>query len=134
MKRLQNIITVFTRVIFFISIAVISGLYLFSEKILHLFGNEYVLANDALVILLAAQLFNSLSGPGAIYLNMTGRQNLLNKILIVGLITNIVLNFYFIPTEGIIGAAKATLISLVVWNTILVSIVYKKDRIKIFLN
>ena len=64
---------------------------------------------------------------------MTGRQKTLNKILILGLIINIALNFYFIPNEGINGAAKATLTSLIIWNSITTVYVYSRDKIKIFL-
>ena len=64
---------------------------------------------------------------------MTGRQTSLNKILILGLTINIALNFYFIPNEGINGAAKATLTSLIIWNSITTVYVYSRDKIKIFL-
>ena len=133
MQEMQQLIKHSTRIIFFISLFVLSILFLFSEEILSLFGPNYMKANKALLFLLAAQFFNAVSGPGAIYLNMTGRQKTLNKILILGLIINISLNFYFIPVEGINGAAKATLASLIIWNAITTLIVYSKDNIKIFL-
>ena len=133
MQDMQQLIKHSTRIIFFISLLVLSVLFFFSEEILSLFGTEYTKANKALLFLLAAQFFNAFSGPGAIYLNMTGRQKTLNKILILGLIINISLNFYLIPLEGITGAAKATLASLIIWNTITTLIVYSKDKIKIFL-
>ena len=133
MQKLQKLIKHSTRIIFLISICVLSVLFFFSEEILGLFGQGYVIANNALLFLLAAQIFNAVSGPGAIYLNMTGRQKTLNKILVFGLIINISLNFYLIPTEGINGAAIATLISLIVWNTITTIAIYSKDKIKIFL-
>ena len=65
---------------------------------------------------------------------MTGRQKTLNKVLITGLAINIGLNFYLIPTHGINGAAMATLISLIVWNSITTLLIFSKDKIKIFLN
>jgi len=133
MNDMQLLIKHSTRIIFFISICVLSVLFLFSEQILNIFGEGYSQANKALVFLLAAQIFNSISGPGAIYLNMTGRQKTLNKILILGLTINIALNFYFIPIEGINGAAKATLTSLIIWNSITTVFVYSRDKIKIFL-
>ena len=133
MNDMQLLIKHSTRIIFFISICVLSVLFLFSEQILNMFGEGYFQANKALIFLLAAQFFNSISGPGAIYLNMTGRQTTLNKILILGLIINIALNFYFIPNEGINGAAKATLTSLIIWNSITTVYVYSRDKIKIFL-
>ena len=133
LQDMQQLIKHSTRIIFFISLFVLSILFLFSQEILSLFGPDYIKANQALLFLLAAQFFNSVSGPGAIYLNMTGRQKTLNKILILGLIINISLNFYFIPVEGINGAAKATLVSLIIWNAITTLLVYSKDKIKIFL-
>ena len=134
MQKLQMLIKHSTRIIFLISICVLSVLFFFSEEILGLFGQGYVIANNALLFLLAAQFFNALSGPGAIYLNMTGRQKTLNKILVSALIINISLNFYLIPTQGINGAAIATLASLVIWNTITTVLIYSRDKIKIFLN
>ena len=133
MHDMQLLIKHSTRIIFFISICVLSVLFLFSEQILNMFGEGYSQANKALAFLLAAQFFNSISGPGAIYLNMTGRQTTLNKILILGLTINIALNFYYIPVEGINGAAKATLTSLIIWNSITTVFVYSRDKIKIFL-
>ena len=134
MQKLQMLIKHSTRIIFLISICVLSVLFFFSEEILGLFGQGYVIANNALLFLLAAQFFNAVSGPGAIYLNMTGRQKTLNKILVSALIINISLNFYLIPTQGINGAAIATLASLIIWNTITTVLIYSTDKIKIFLN
>ena len=134
MQKLQLLIKHSTRIIFLISICVLSVLFFFSEEILGLFGQGYVIANNALLFLLAAQFFNAISGPGAIYLNMTGRQKTLNKILVSALIINISLNFYLIPIQGINGAAIATLVSLIIWNTIATVLIYSRDKIKIFLN
>ena len=134
MQKLQMLIKHSTRIIFLISICLLSVLFFFSEEILGLFGQGYVIANNALLFLLAAQFFNALSGPGAIYLNMTGRQKTLNKILVSALIINISLNFYLIPTQGINGAAIATLVSLIIWNAIATVLIYSRDKIKIFLN
>ena len=133
-QKLQKLIKHSTRIIFLISICVLSVLFFFSEEILGLFGQGYVIANNALLFLLAAQFFNAVSGPGAIYLNMTGRQKTLNKILVSALIINISLNFYLIPIQGINGAAIATLVSLIIWNTIATVLIYSRDKIKIFLN
>ena len=134
MQKLQMLIKHSTRIIFLISICLLSVLFFFSEEILGLFGQGYVIANNALLFLLAAQFFNAVSGPGAIYLNMTGRQKTLNKILVSALIINISLNFYLIPIQGINGAAIATLVSLIIWNTIATVLIYSRDKIKIFLN
>ena len=133
MQKLQMLIKHSTRIIFLISICVLSVLFSFSEEILSLFGQDYVIANNALLFLLAAQFFNAVTGPGAIYLNMTGRQKTLNIILVLALIINVSLNFYLIPTQGINGAATATLVSLIIWNSITTVLIYSRDKIKTFL-
>ena len=132
--ELQLLIKKSTRLIFVISIFLLSFIFLFSEHILSLFGPNYIVASAPLVILLSAQLYNSLSGPSAIYLNMTGKQRVLNLILIIGLLTNIFLNLYLIPNYGMNGAAIATLVSLVLWNSMAAIYIYFKDSIKVFLN
>lgn len=132
-KEMQRIIKKSTRIIFIISVITLLFLVLFSEFILGLFGQNYLVAKQALIILIFAQFFNSISGPGAIYLNMTKRQGVLNRILLTGLIINIALNFYLIPNYGISGAAIATLISFVFWNIIIILYIYRKDQVKVFL-
>ena len=104
------------------------------DFVLGLFGANYVLARDALLLLLGGQFFSSLCGPGAIYLNMTGKQKKLNTILILGLGINVVLNLMLIPIYGIEGAAAATLISMIFWNCLIVAAVYRTDRIKIYIS
>ena len=133
-NELQLLIKKSTRLIFVISIFLLSFIFLFSDHILSLFGPNYIVAGTPLVILLSAQLYNSVSGPSAIYLNMTGKQRVLNLILIIGLLTNIFLNLYLIPNYGMNGAAIATLVSLVLWNSMAAIYIYIKDSIKVFLN
>ena len=65
---------------------------------------------------------------------MTGKQKKLNTILILGLGINVVLNLMLIPIYGIEGAAAATLISMIFWNCLIVAVVYRTDRIKIYIS
>ena len=133
-EKLNKIINDSARIIFIISIPVLIILFVFSKAMLGLFGEHYVLARDALLILLGGQLFSSLCGPGAVYLNMTGKQKKLNTILALGLGINIVLNLALIPSYGIEGAAIATLVSMIFWNCLIVAVVYRTDRIKIYIS
>jgi len=89
-NTLNNLIRDSSRIIFSISFPVLIILFVFSGFILSFFGENYVLAKDALGILLVGQFFSSICGPGAIYLNMTGREQKLNKILIAGLFVNVI--------------------------------------------
>ena len=133
-EKLNKLINDSARIIFIISTPVLIILFVFSDFMLGLFGANYVLARDALLLLLCGQFFSSLCGPGAIYLNMTGKQKKLNTILILGLGINVVLNLMLIPIYGIEGAAAATLISMIFWNCLIVTAVYRTDRIKIYIS
>jgi len=133
-ERLNKLINDSARIIFIISLPILTLLFIFSHFVLGLFGENYVLAKEALLFLLAGQFFVSLCGPGAIYLNMTGKQKKLNIILILGLVLNVVLNLALIPTYGIEGAAVATLTSMIFWNSIIVVVIYRTDKIKIYIS
>ena len=133
-EKLNKLINDSARIIFIISIPILTILFVFSDFMLGLFGENYVLAREALLLLLGAQFFSSLCGPGAVYLNMTGKQKKLNTILILGLGINVILNLVLIPAYGIEGAAVATLISMIFWNSLIVAVIYSTDRIKIFIS
>lgn len=133
-NKLNKLINDSARIIFIISVPILIILFIFSDFVLSLFGENYVLAREALLLLLAGQFFSSLCGPGAIYLNMTGKQKKLNTILILGLVINIILNLVLIPIYGMEGAAAATLISMIFWNSLIVTVIYRTDRIKIFIS
>tara|TARA_R110002020_G_scaffold330083_1_gene545777 strand:- start:300 stop:1601 length:1302 start_codon:yes stop_codon:yes gene_type:complete len=134
MKRLKEVIRNSVRLIVLLSLPALLVLGVFASFFLNLFGSEYVIAKEALWILLIGQLFNSLCGPIGIYMNMTGKQNKLHIILLLGLLLNVVLNVLLIPKYGMLGAAFATAISMLMWNAIAVIYTYKKDKILSFLS
>ena len=114
-----------------LSVPLIIFLIIFSNLILSFFGENYVLAQSALYIILVGQIFNALCGPVGLYLNMTGRQNLFQKVLFVALIINIVMNLVLIPKYEMIGAAISTAFSFTLWNITGLLIAYKKDNINL---
>ncbi len=120
--------------IFGISVPVFIVLLMGGSFVLNLFGKEYSLALSSLYILVIGQLANAFSGPTGTYLNMTGRQKILQFILIGAFILNIALNLILIPLHGIEGAAIATASTTIIWNGIAVIYVYKQDKVKIFLH
>jgi O-antigen/teichoic acid export membrane protein len=123
-----------TRLNVAVSIPILLCIIIFSTYLLSFFGSDYTLAKNSLIILASSQLFNSISGPSAIFLNMTGRQKSLNIILIIALLINVTLNVILIPILGMIGAALSTAISLILWKTAASALVYSLDNIKTFLN
>lgn len=131
--KLNTIIKKSTRLIFFLTFPAIILLTLLSNFILELFGPNYIIAQNSLYILVIGQSINALCGSVGVYMNMTGKQNVFQKILLSALILNIVLNWVLIPIYGINGAAFATSFSMIFWNLITVVYIYKKDKIKTFL-
>lgn len=122
------------RLILTLSFPVIAILAIFSKWILGLFGEGYVLAQTAFLILLFGQLFSSLCGPLGVYMNMTGKQKKLQRLLIFGLVLNVGLNIISIPRYGMIGAAASTALSMIIWKVLAVIMTYKKDKVKTFIS
>ncbi|WP_228519029.1 MATE family efflux transporter [Flavobacterium sp. LC2016-12] len=122
------------RLIFGITFPVIVLISVFSEHILSFFGHQYIAAKEAFLILIIGQGICSAFGSAPIYLNMTGRQHTFQMILIIAVVLNFVLNRFLIPEYGMTGAAIAFVSASLFWNFVVAVYIYKKDKIKIFLN
>ena len=133
-SQLKLILKKATRINVVISLPIIILLLFFSEYVLSTFGSNYILAKNALWILLIAQFFNSITGPSALYLNMTGRQKKLNVILLISLVINIVLNFLLVPAFGMLGAAISTTTSFVISKILASALVFYLDNVKTFIS
>jgi O-antigen/teichoic acid export membrane protein len=121
------------RMIFFTSIPIVLFFCFFSEKILGFFGEKYLVAKEPLIILMIGQGICSFFGAVQVYLNMTGRQKTFQVVLIFAVIINFFLNKTLIPIYGMNGAAFSYVVSVFLWNFVVSIIVYKKDKINVFL-
>ena len=133
-SQLKLILKKATRMNVVISLPIIIILLFFSEYVLSTFGSNYILAKNALWILLIAQFFNSITGPSALYLNMTGRQKKLNVILVISLLINVVLNIILVPDFGMLGAAISTTTSFVISKILASALVFYLDNVKTFIS
>ncbi|MCH8533774.1 MAG: polysaccharide biosynthesis C-terminal domain-containing protein [Flavobacteriaceae bacterium] len=133
-KKINQIISKSTRLIFILTLPGVLILIFFGEYILSLFGEAYTQSFWALMLLLIGQVVNAGFGPVGTYMNMTGKQRKLQLILIFAVILNIVLNLLLIPVYGIEGAAIATATTTILWNITASGYVYKKEKVKTFLN
>ena len=122
------------RMIFLISIPTVLFFCLLSSQILGFFGKNYLVVKEPLIILMVGQGICSIFGSVQVYLNMTGRQNIFQFILISAVLLNFILNRTLIPIYGMNGAAFSYVASMFYWNLIATIIIYKKDRIIVFLN
>lgn len=132
-KNLKAGIKRSTRLIFLLTFPAILIVFLFSNMILGFFGPDYTQAQNALWVLLIGQAVNALCGSVGVYMNMTGKQVVFQRILITAFAINITLNLILIPIYDILGAAVATTISTVFWNVLTTIYIYRKDRISTFL-
>lgn len=120
MARFQKLATTGARASLLLALPVVFAFLFFGRPILRLvFGAEYVAAYPALAILCGANLVHAGFGTVGPLLNMSGYERDTTKGIAIAAATNIVLNAALIPFFGMIGAAVATAITLVIWNIVL---------------
>lgn len=119
LKNIQKITTTIVstfRVLIFFSLIIITVLVFFGKNILLIFGEEYLLSYEILLILLIGQFINLVCGPVGPILNMSGHQNILTKITLEALCINIIFSVVLGLQFGINGVAFGTSIALAYWN------------------
>ena len=134
LEQLKGVIKNSSRLILVLTLPAALFLCLFADPILGFFGKEYVLAKDALLILTIGQVICSAFGSAPVYLNMTGRQHIFQRIVVVAVLLNLGFNRWLIPIYGMTGAASAFVISSLFWNLCSAIVIYKRDKIVVFLN
>jgi O-antigen/teichoic acid export membrane protein len=99
------------------------------EYVLHLFGSEFTQGASALRWLIAGQLFNAFTSCAVLLLTMTGFE--WRAALITGSvgIATLGANWLLASHEGMLGVAKGTCISLIVWNVLLCVAAFRKTRV-----
>ncbi|WBA17152.1 flippase [Salinivibrio kushneri] len=131
MARLQLLVTRSSQVVLVTALPVAMVFILAGDLIVTwVFGKEFASAHSALAILAIGQLVNAGFGAVGFLLNMTGHENIVARILWVMAASNIVLNAILIPLFGMIGAAVATAISLIITHLLLYRQVKNKLGIK----
>jgi O-antigen/teichoic acid export membrane protein len=109
--RFEKLTTLVFWVTLFIAVCVV-----FSSRVIInlLYGPAYRESSSILVLITWAGLFSALGFVSARLLLIEGQQKFLLYGACLGAVTNVVLNWAFIPTLGINGAAIATIISLAI--------------------
>jgi len=116
-KELFHIARKSTKLIFLSTTPILVGLIIFGKPILTiLFGKDFAVAYLPMLFLVCGQFVNSVSGSTAIFMNMTGNQNVLRNIIFIAALGNVVLNLMFIRRFGLYGTACAAMISMAGWN------------------
>ena len=126
LNALKRIVQQSTKIIFWLTLPVIILFLSFPKNILSFFGEEFELASMALIVLAISKMFSAISGSVGTFLQMVGKQNIFQNILIFTAVINIILNYILIPLYSINGAALASAISVIVWNILMIVYIKKK--------
>lgn len=127
--ELQQLLTWSARGIAVVTLLGAIAFALLGEFALGLFGAEFRQGHGALMLLLLGQLVNGLCGSVGLILTMTGHERRAAWIMCWSAVLNAVLNAVLIPMWGMVGAAAATAVTLVIWNVWMLVVVVKSLRL-----
>jgi len=107
-----------TRLSMSVSLVAVIALVIFSYPLLALFGEEFVVGQRTMFILLIGFLINASTGPVSMLLSLTEHERVNGRIYGTVLMVNVVLNIAFIQftSLGIEGVAIATAFSMALRN------------------
>lgn len=126
--RFKKFIKQTTFIIILTTLPIFLAIILFPDFFLQIFGHEFIIGKDALIILSVGMFFSAFSGSTINILNMTGNEKKAYNILLFSAILNLILNYFLIPIYGIDGAALATAGTTILWNLAAVLVIYKKFK------
>ena len=105
------------KLIFWTTTPILLGFVFLGKPVLKIaFGQEFIVAYPALLLLVLGQFVNSISGATGLFMNMTGHQHVFRNIVFIAAGINIGINLLLIPKYGIYGAATAAMASMMTWN------------------
>ena len=126
--RLQRILTRALRISFFSILPFALILIFLGDIVLTVFGDDFVNAQSALAILSIGRLGDVFMGvgTGAFILTVAGEEKTVAHVFVYAVCINVVLNFLLIPPYGIIGAALASVVSLLATKIVIAVNAQKK--------
>ena len=122
--KLEELYKSITKWTYYLCVPMFLIMALLSKEILGIFGREFVAGAAVLTMLAFAQMANGAAGSCGLILSMSGHHDLMMYNTLGVMILNVILNFVLIPRQGMIGAATASAISLIVLNIAMLIEVY----------
>lgn len=126
LKGLQKTVKQSTKMIFWTTLPIVLIFCFFPKFFLGLTGAQFEAASLTLILLMLARFYSAVSGSVGNILQMTGHQKVVQNIMLFAAAINVILNLLLIPIYQMEGAAVASLVSVVFWNTAMVISVKKK--------
>ncbi len=134
LQQLKDTVTFSAKVMFFCGLPIFLFIFIFSEDILSLFGQEYIIGKHVLRILLLAQLTNVITGSVGPIMQMTGEQKKLQKFILIALIFNVVLSLVLVNFYGLEGVAVGSAFGMIIWNLLGARYIKRHFKIKTYYN
>ena len=131
LDALKKILKSSAKLMFYFSMTFSILVFIFSKFILTVFGKEYLISQETLILLTFGNFVASISGNTYMYLLMTNKGKILGKLIFSAVIINIVLNLVLIPSFSLKGAAISSIVSILFWNYLGAYYIYKQDKINI---
>ncbi len=128
-NELQRVIVHSARIVFCCAIIPAIVLMVGGKWVLTLYGDGFPSATVPLAILAGAQLINAAAGSVGTLLVMTGHGRELLIAMFAAAIINVTLNAILIPSHQMIGAAISTSAGTVVWNLVMVIMVFRRLKL-----
>ena len=124
-EGLQKLTSTVARWMFYPTAILALLLVLSGDRVLGLFGEEFIAARWSMTILILGQLVNVGAGSVGYLMQMTGHHQQCAYVIGYSAVLNLILNAILIPTVGITGAAIATALTMALWNIWLHQLVVK---------
>ena len=115
-EDLQTLFRVITRWVVILNLPVLLVLIVFANGIMRIFGAGFTAGSVALVLLAAGQMVNAGTGMAGVMIIMSGMSKLELLNVVVTLIVDAGLCIVLIPRYGLVGAAIASMTSIVLVN------------------
>ena len=103
-----------------------ASLLILAEPLLAWFGEDYMAGVPALRILLVGQVIAASAGSQMHVMTMTGNERGAAALLIAGALGNIIAGVALIYLYGLVGAAIASTMTLIVWNVAMALFIWRR--------
>jgi len=119
-EQLQHVLSKTFALISSVGLCALIFIGLFADEIIGLFGLSNSTIKVALLVLLASQLIDILSGSTAALMTVANQERYAAIVAVLTTACTVIGSLLLIPVYGIVGAACASLISMIVWNVLLI--------------
>ncbi|MDG5490137.1 flippase [Psychroserpens sp. SPM9] len=132
MQELKKYYQASCKYIFVLTIPLIVFLIVFNQPMLNVFGEEFKLGGQVLILLLIAQVINTSTGSVGMMLNMTGLERVSRNSTVVLAILSIIGYLVLIPKYGLIGIGIVKMIMMTLQGIYAVYMLYTNQNIQPF--